>query len=465
MVTGAHEQVLAAVPRGARVLLVGVDPPLVRALEGSGCAVLAIESAPPWQPPSKLAVAFHPDVLVLAWPRGGAEEVAAALALVAPRADVEVVVAFRNAGAASAILASVAGAAAAPGVPRHAVEAALSAAGLGVEGWAAPAGAPQLPLAADAERALGALLQQLDPTTADDVVVLRARRGAPRRQELVDALASVVLVHDEGASPELLEQALFSLAGQRHRPLEVLLVARGADPALSAALDRHRRLEAHDARLVLAPAARAWGGLATAGVEAARGRYLCILERGSVAYPQHVERLVEALRRGEAAFAVAPTREAYFSIDATGALHCRAKRPRAGGSRREDLLRAGAGDAHDVLLDRARLGRFGVALDHESAGLGDDALVQRLAAIFEPAFVPGPPSCERRVLLAASAPVPLPPRRPASAAPGRTLAVLATAAELLRALDLASRRDGARRRLQRRVRELARRIVRRARGR
>ena len=125
-------------------------------------------------------------------------------------------------------------------------------------------------------------------------------------------LDCIVRFHDIRRLAEL-ERCVFSLAGQRYRPLNIVLVLQRFTPAEVAAI------EAALAPLLQLPDApsltvRTWDqeGIADArthllncGVEAARGRYLAFLDYDDLLFPEAYELLVAKLRDRDAAIAFA----------------------------------------------------------------------------------------------------------------------------------------------------------------
>ena len=130
---------------------------------------------------------------------------------------------------------------------------------------------------------------------------LRAHRPEPRLRALLRAAgapvgtAPTVSVLLCTSRPELLDHALAQVERQRHRPLQVVLVAHGAGAAAAA---RHLDVEARgdlDVILRVVDGERTFGYALQAGAEAAEGAVLTKMDDDDWYGPDHVGDLVEAL--------------------------------------------------------------------------------------------------------------------------------------------------------------------------
>ena len=120
----------------------------------------------------------------------------------------------------------------------------------------------------------------------------------------------IVRFHDAARIYEL-DRAIFSLLGQRYRPIRILLVLQRFSAEQSAAvvaalgpllsLTEGVELVLPEFQATSAPDARA--ELLNAGLAAALGRYLAILDYDDVILPQAYDRLIERLTIGGAAIA------------------------------------------------------------------------------------------------------------------------------------------------------------------
>ena len=326
----------------------------------------------------------------------------AASAAAAPGAAL--IVHHRNARSARAVIAVAAGSPCAPAVTPE--ELTRWAAACGLRRTACrdlhEEGAPLL--ARDAEDAMTRLLVALDPETAVLRLAVRLEPGTARQTPAREqGLLSVVVRTHDPARVELLDHALFALACQEHQPLEVVLVSSSTSDAAvehqRALLDRHLCLGDLRGRFIHVPSDRdVRGRMANIGVESAQGQYLAFLDDDDVVYPNHYARLVGALRAGAAAWAVARVRLSRFTRDASGALYCTGKSDSPSGAfDLAQLLRENTIPSNAYVLDRARLGRFPVRFSEEMVRHEDYALVLRLATLFRPVWIDGPPSAEYRV--------------------------------------------------------------------
>jgi hypothetical protein len=329
----------------------------------------------------------------------------AALRRAAPGADV--VVAFWNAAAASALLTALAGRPAEHAtISEEEVRAVLANEGLLVAARGAWRDDATRWLADDVDRGLRQVVTQMNPAAADDGIVYTARAGAyaPRHEPLRAGLLSVVIRNHTLDRLQLLDHAVFSLACQAYRPLEIVLVTQSRDPdavvKLTTVLERHRHVDDYAFQVVARPSAEdIRGRLLNVGVEAARGQYLAFLDDDDVVYPQHYRRLVDALQGGAAAWAVGRTRIARFTSDAEGALYCTAKHLFSHHDRFSlpELVHENYIPAHAYVLDRERLGPFRVAFSEEVSRAEDYVFLLRLASFFRPVFLGEGASCEYRM--------------------------------------------------------------------
>jgi hypothetical protein len=397
------------VPSGARVLLLGPPGDLVRALGESGCTVLALDSdqgravAGGASLPS--VVEFAPEVVVALDLLDEPAQVDA-LRRLAPAATL-LIVHWNSAGAAALLSALAGSARRGPALPTMALCESLSAAGYASHAEAIDGGGSSSPLASDLDGNLRAVFRQLNEWSRFDRALIVARPGhrpASQAQTHEDRLLTVVTRTHRLDRLELLDQAVFSLVCQRHRPLELIVATQSAEPdavpQIEALLRRHEQLRPFAWRVLHEPSERdIRARLLNLGIAAARGRYLAFLDDDDVVYPDHYERLIEALRRSGRAWAFARSRWVDLTRDARGALYVRAKSDFFVGEAfdRAALLRHNHIALHSYVVDRHRLGRFPLRFPESMSHFEDYALLLQLVALFEPQFVAGAASCEYRV--------------------------------------------------------------------
>jgi hypothetical protein len=373
--------------RGCRVALVGSDASLSRALVDAGCEVVEGAGAGP----THVVLVEEPAVSTL-------ESLLGEWATAVPGA--ELLFGFRNAGAGASLLATfLEGAPARPGPSEAVVRRRFAACGLHVRAREAhPVPKGRGPLPAEAERSLRDMFAQLRPDAEDDVVLYAlAREGnADVMAGPVPDLLSVVV----WAGPEhraSLDEAVFSLACQDYRPLEVVVVEpSGAgsptgDSTAEACLETYRRIEDFTSQVVrVAP-----GEGLDAALRVARGQYLAFLDASGLVYPRHFVNLIAALKSGDAAWAMS---RAYRDVLRTGdaEAYVETKVPFPLGDILElEHLRRHPWLVNAAVIDRARLA--GIPLHLSDPGTESPAaLLLRLASVFEPLFINGLPTCEQR---------------------------------------------------------------------
>lgn len=208
------------------------------------------------------------------------------------------------------------------------------------------------------------------------------------RESDATAVDVIVRFHDPDRFEEL-RAALLSLIGQGHRPLRVIIVTQRFSAADHAQLDdRLRPYRALDPSVALdiVPYSRPDGlrdaraALVNAGIAAARGRYLAVLDYDDTVYPHAYEVLLRVLRAGDAAVAFAGIALKSVAVSPSVPLGVAyARQPRAPGQGLPDKLRASFTPFHGMLFDRQRIAADDLHLD-ESLTLEEDYdLLLRLA--------------------------------------------------------------------------------------
>lgn len=395
-VEALRARVVARVRPGDRVALLAEVPGLEEALRAAGCALLLAPLSPLEEAPAPLAQrlrAFAPTHVALRAPPSpeALESVLALLVDAAPGA--ELLVWFAHAAASSALLEALVGQGGAPALAVAHAERCFAAAGLCVHERESLGQARLVTsLAEETERALHALLAQLQPLAGGQglLYVLKAAPApAPSTPARVPGLLSVLLPVEEGDAA--LDELLFSLACQEYPELELVFVTR--TPARREALRTQVAPYLRLGRWSLQFAHAAPGREVEAALEVARGQYLAFLAPGWVVYPGHYTQLIQALREGGAAWAVARARYALTAPAAPALGYIQAKRPFPLGERLElEHLRNDPSLVYALVMDRERLGPFALT------GGALASLPLRLGALFRPCFLAGLASCERRVV-------------------------------------------------------------------
>ncbi len=379
--TAADLRSLVARRVGARrkVVLLGSDNALLRALEANGCQVLA-------DPESLPAVtAFEPQVVVafdgFARAGEGAENFAA-LAQAAP--DAELVFSFANAASASALLQALVGHPPPQALSEPEVRSWLRAAGFEVVSRDVVIG-PHQPtgLAVDAEAQLRQLLEQLNPDAGAERLLLVARKKAgipdvPREPGLV-----TVVVSATDALPAL-QSTLASLGRQPQRPMQVVVATSGlvvqAEPIIRSQAERGAF-----AAQMLSVASADFAVRTNQALARARGQYVAFFEAGDTVEPIHFRQLVGSLEQSTSAWIIARFKQPGVT------------QPDGLGGTRFHLatwLSAGITARCSLLLDRDRLGPFPLAFA-EGVAEAEPLFIARLAALFPVATANGPASVER----------------------------------------------------------------------
>jgi hypothetical protein len=226
--------------------------------------------------------------------------------------------------------------------------------------------------------------------------VERARAPSAEADRLIPGLLSIVLWVEQGR--QFLDDCVFAITGQNYRPLELIAVTRGTDEkALRGMLEQYSRIEPFGYQVVVGEKFRRADALNRA-IELARGQYLGFLSADQVVFPEHYVRLVQKLAEGDAGWAMSGFLRAYLDDRGGGPSFIRWKQecaPRYPFDLSFFQYNRPIGCA--LVLDRTRLGRFPLAFSGSEGPLQNDPLLINLAALFRPAVVQGPPSCEQRM--------------------------------------------------------------------
>ncbi len=254
-------------------------------------------------------------------------------------------------------------------------------------------------LAREAEEGLRALFDQLNPGSRDDLIVYkvgRAHASSAETDRLIPGLLSVVLWVEQGK--RFLDECVFALTGQNYRPLELIAVTRGTDgDALRGMLEQYSRIEPFGYQVLVGEKFQRAEALNRA-IELVRGRYLGFLSADQVVFPEHYVRLIQKLAEGDSGWAMSGFLRAYLDDRAEGPSFIRWKQECAPRYPFElSFFQYNRPIGCALVIDRSRLGRFPLAFSSSEGPLQNDPLFIKLAALFRPAVVTGPPSCEQRM--------------------------------------------------------------------
>lgn len=243
-------------------------------------------------------------------------------------------------------------------------------------------------LAPHTMQALNALFRELKPEAAGDFHLWRVEPGSARalrsKPAWADRRLSLVILLDPQDSPFELDRTLFSLSGQTHRPTEWIVSGRPS-PEVRKLFARHRALSGASLR---------WVDRFDQALERASGRYLAFVTAGAVIYPNHYATQIVRLAESDRAWSLCTVRKVDLEPDFAGNLHVATKHQLPGDERLEPMAFARERVAlFAAVIDRARLGAFELSLDGPDGGT---RLLWRLAALFEPLYVPGLPELELR---------------------------------------------------------------------
>lgn len=262
-------------------------------------------------------------------------------------------------------------------------------------------------MAGDTVSAMRQLFHQLNPASVDDYIVLALERGTARGpvvRPFEDGLLSVIIRNHSLDRLKFIDQALFSLSCQAWSPLEVVLVSQSTEADVGARLEqvlaRFQPLGRYSYQVVLEPSSKdIRARLLNVGLSHARGRYVAILDDDDVIYPNHYQRLIDALQSSDHAWAFAPVRRAYFGTTAAGDLYCKRKDtfPRSDTLALAQLLHDNYVTCHSYVIDRSRLGQFSLGFEERLSKGEDYVMLLRLLALFRPIAVGGSPSAEYRI--------------------------------------------------------------------
>lgn len=391
-------RVLARMKPGQRMALLAEVPGLEEALRAAGVASLVIGIGEEFAAGGGSSLVqplreFAPTHVALRAP-ASAEALKSLLAHVVDAVPAaEVMVWFSQAGTSTALLETlVGGGGETPRLAEQTAERCFAALGLRTrQRESFGAWRRVTSLAEETERALHSLLAQLQPSASGECLFYVLEAGAPAQSRArVSGLLSVLVLPEDGAPASAWDELLFSLCCQEYEALELIVVTRSAEQSrtLLPLFEQYQRLGPLRFQFVQASEARA----VEAALEVARGQYLALVAPGWVVYPGHYARLIEALRREPAAWAVARALYAFTAPAGSGPEFIHGKRPFPLGERLELAhLREDPSLLYALVIDRERVGPFPLADGVLSS------LPLRLGALFRPFFLAGIASCELRL--------------------------------------------------------------------
>ncbi len=172
----------------------------------------------------------------------------------------------------------------------------------------------------------------------------------------------VVRIHDAARMAEL-KRCVFSLVSQSHRPVRIIIAAqRFSEEALGATraglaplVDGEDGVSLEIVNWTDAEPADARSVLLTAGVQAARGRYLAYLDYDDVLYPDAYELLIGKLRQTGAAIAFASVRIMQLHVYDHFFYAAEKVVPPFAGKTLIDLFRNNFCPIHSYVIDRSQV--------------------------------------------------------------------------------------------------------------
>jgi hypothetical protein len=203
-----------------------------------------------------------------------------------------------------------------------------------------------------------------------------------------DGLSVVLRTHGAGRLP-LLDQALFSIAVQSVRAVQVIVVVQGHEVAVADVegliarqpFDPVDPARPHRVVFVDNPDRRdRRAQLLNQGIDHAQGRYLAFLDDDDVVYPTGYRRLIDRLSHSEAAIAVGGTVRADLKRMDGHWITCRKFDWVSIGSSQRDLFDRNFLPLHSFVIDRTRVTASDLRFDESLARLEDYDFLLRLAA-------------------------------------------------------------------------------------
>lgn len=236
-------------------------------------------------------------------------------------------------------------------------------------------------LALSTTKALRSVLAELQPRSVADQIFLVAVPTSKRETRLPweDGLLTVVVTARLPEQMAELEETLLALVGQDYQPVEVCVVCEdlpGQDEARKL-LQTYERFLRFQSRVV----SRAV--LAKAGM---RGQFVAFVSAGTLVYPRHFVRLIEALSASGRAWALARGRHVEVAGQKAGWIETKVPYPAERSFDFHVLQQEGA-LLPGAVLDRARIGAFSLDIPEDAYGKTGASLLLRLGSLFAPCFL------------------------------------------------------------------------------
>jgi hypothetical protein len=229
-------------------------------------------------------------------------------------------------------------------------------------------------------------------------MVISADRG---RRPIPSRLLSVIAWLRDPGELALLDHALFSIACQDHQPVEVLAVTRSTErEGVARIVEMHAQLGGFEHR-ILVDERPPWPDLVNEAIQLARGRYLALLDSGALVYPAHYTRAIQELERSRAGWCVSRMRLCSLAAEnvPTGEPYILSKRePHLPGPFSLAYFFLRPPSACALVFDRHRLGDALPTFSWRRGPPEADPCLIHLATARPPRVVPGPASCEERLV-------------------------------------------------------------------
>ncbi|HEX7959605.1 MAG TPA: glycosyltransferase, partial [Terriglobales bacterium] len=222
---------------------------------------------------------------------------------------------------------------------------------------------------------------------------------------LLSNTLSVIIRFHKRDRLSFLDEALFSLALQYWRDLEVIVCVQNGSQSL---LDEVTNLLSSQpwvapicSKVICVAVSEDTDGrvvLLNRGIEEAKGRYLAFLDDDDVVYQHGYKYLIDRLRSSELAVAVGGCRVAQADYTSGHWFVTSKRTPFSWGRTRFDLLRDNFIPIHSYVIDRARVKAADLRFDSNFTLLEDYEFLLRLSAQYEFDFAGiSTPVCEYRV--------------------------------------------------------------------